>query len=457
MRVAIIGAGPAGISASLILTSKNVQVTILDEQHTIGGQNYRNSEIVYKEKVKSLGFDYVQRESMLKSVEKAIQQKLLTLNLGASVWSLTENKEVSWSINGKSFCQKFDAVILATGALERAMPLYGWTNPGVITVGAAQNLMKKSHYSPSASVMVGSGPLFYFFAYQMLKQGIPPKALLETQSKIDIFKSIFYLRPNLITISYLLKGVVMLAKLKLGGVRRVKSVTDVHIKSDDKEYKIHFTTGKTKSYIGAQNVFLHAGIHPNIQITQALGIKHDWNYQNQCWEPRTDKFGRTNIPNILIAGDAVKIQGADSAKISGEIAALNLLADNGFTVDHANIIKKNHVKNKYVQFCKFLDVLYSPKEWHSCPPDDVVICRCEGVTAGEVRGAIRMGCLGPNQLKAFSRCGMGDCQGRYCGMTVVNLFSEMVGQTPAQTGYFRIRSPIKPVTLSEIANFKKLP
>ena len=103
MRVAIIGAGPAGISASLILTSKNVQVTILDEQHTIGGQNYRNSEIVSKEKVKSLGFDYVQRKSMFKSVEKAIQQKLLILNLGASVWSLTENKEVSWSINGKSF------------------------------------------------------------------------------------------------------------------------------------------------------------------------------------------------------------------------------------------------------------------------------------------------------------------------------------------------------------------
>ena len=456
MKVAIIGAGPAGIAASLTLTSKNVHVTILDEQHAIGGQIYRKLEKIGEKKFQSSGVDYANGKLLFKRVEKAIQKKLLTLISRATVWSLTKNKDVSWSIDGKSYCQKFDAVILATGAIERAMPLDGWTNPGVLTVGAAQILMKTTHYLPPASVLVGSGPLFYLVACQMLEQGEPPKALLETQSKMDIFKALFYLRPNLITISYLLRGLAMLAKLNLAGVRRIKSVTDVRIKSGNEKHIIQFMKGKKRRYIQAQSIFLHSGVHPNIQITQALGIKHDWNHQNQCWEPHIDKFGRTNLPNILIAGDSIKILGADSAEISGEIAALKLLADNGFAVDLANIIKKNHRKNKHVQFHKFLDVLYSPKEWHSCPPNDVVICRCEEVTAGEVREAIKMGCLGPNQLKAFSRCGMGNCQGRYCGMTVINLFSEMVGQTPEQTGYFRIRSPIKPVTLSELANFKKL-
>ena len=456
MKVAIIGAGPAGIAASLTLTSKNVRVTILDEQYTIGGQIYRNLEKIDEKKFQSSGVDYANGKLLFKRVEKAIQKKLLTLISRATVWSLTKNKDVSWSIDGKSYCQKFDAVILATGAIERAMPLDGWTNPGVLTVGAAQILMKTTHYSPPASVLVGSGPLFYLVACQMLEQGEPPKALLETQSKMDIFKALFYLRPNLITISYLLRGLAMLAKLNLAGVRRIKSVTDVRIKSGNEKHIIQFMQGKKRRFIQAQSIFLHSGVHPNIQITQALGIKHDWNHHNQCWEPRTDKFGRTNLPNILIAGDGIKILGADSAEISGEIAALKLLADNGFSIDHTNIIKKNQKKYKYIQFRKFLDVLYAPKEWHRCPPNEVVICRCEKVTAGEVREAIKMGCLGPNQLKAFSRCGMGNCQGRYCGMTVINLFSEMVGQTPEQTGYFRIRSPIKPVTLSELANFKKL-
>ena len=456
MKVAIIGAGPAGIAASLTLISKNVCVTILDEQQTIGGQIYRNLEKIAEKKVQSSGVDYANGKLLFKRVKKAIHQKSLTLISGASVWSLAKNKEVSWSIDGKSYCQKFDAVILATGAIERAMPLEGWTNPGVLTVGAAQILMKTTQYSPPASVLVGSGPLFYLVACQMIKRGETPRALLETQSKKDIFKALFYLRPNLITASYLLRGITMLAKLKLAGVRRIKSVTDVCIKSGDEEHIIQFMKGKKRRYIKAKNVFLHSGVQPNIQITQALGIKHDWNHHNQCWEPRTDKFGRTNLPNVLIAGDGVKILGVDSAEISGEIAALKLLADNGISVDNANIFKKIHKKNKHIQFHKFLDVLYAPKEWHSCPPNNVIICRCEEVTAGEVREAIRMGCLGPNQLKAFSRCGMGNCQGRYCGMTVINLFSEMIGQTPEKTGYFRIRNPIKPVTLSELATFKKL-
>ena len=454
MKVAIIGAGPAGISAALTLTSKNVHVTILDEQNTIGGQIYRNLETISEKKIQSLDIDHANAKLLFKRVEEAVHQKLLTLISGASVWSVTKNKEVSWSIDGKSYYQQFDAVILATGAIERAMPLNGWTNPGVLTVGAAQILMKTTHYSPPASVLVGSGPLFYLVACQMLKQGEPPKTLLETQSKIDIFKALLYLRLNLITIIYLLRGIAMLAKLKLAGVRRVTSVSDVRIKSGNGKHIIQFARGKKKKYIEAQNVFLHAGVHPNIQITQALGIKHDWNMQNSCWEPHTDKFGRSNLPNILIAGDGNKILGADSAEISGEISALKLLADNGFSVDERCILKKIKVKKQHLQFRKFLDVLYTPKKWHSCPPDDVIICRCEEVTAGEVREAIRMGCVGPNQLKAFSRCGMGNCQGRYCGMTVINLFSEILGQTPEKTGYFRIRTPIKPISLGELANMQ---
>ena len=119
-------------------------MTILDEQHTIGGQIYRNLETISEKKIQSSDIDYANAKLLFKRVRKAVHQKLLTVISGASVWSLTKNKEVSWSIDGKSFCRKFDAVILATGAIERAMPLDGWTNPGVLTVGAAQILMKTS-------------------------------------------------------------------------------------------------------------------------------------------------------------------------------------------------------------------------------------------------------------------------------------------------------------------------
>ena len=457
MRVAVIGAGPAGISASLALIARNVHVTMLDEQPSAGGQIYRNLGNVSRKNARSLGSDYVKGQSLLKQLEQANDKFFLTLILRASVWSVTEEKEVSWSIDNKSYCQKFDAVILATGSLERSMPLDGWTNPGVMTVGAAQILIKTARYSPPSSVLVGSGPLFYLVACQMLEMGNPPKALLETQNNSDLLKAFIHLRPNLTSLLYLAKGLVMLAKLRIAGVKRIKAVSDVRIKSADKAHIIEFSKAGTKSQIEAETVLLHAGVHPNIQITQALRLKHDWNQENQCFEPRTDKFGRTSLNNIFVAGDGIKILGADAAKISGKCAALALLADNGFLNAKADLSRTYRLHQKYVQIRKFLDVLYAPKDWYSCPPNNIIICRCEEVIAGKIREAVKIGCLGPNQLKAYSRCGMGNCQGRYCGNIVVNLISQIVGQTPQETGYFRIRQPIKPVTLSEIANFQELP
>jgi NADPH-dependent 2,4-dienoyl-CoA reductase/sulfur reductase-like enzyme len=456
MRVAVIGAGPAGISASLALIAKSVQVTMLDEQPSSGGQIYRNLGNMSADQAQSLGSDYITGKLLLKQLEQAIDKKILTRISRTSVWSVTEEKEVSWSIDGRSYCQKFDAIILATGSIERAMPIDGWTNPGVITVGAAQILIKTARYSPPSSVLVGSGPLFYLVACQMLEMGNPPKALLETQNNFDLLKAFIQLRPNLTSLLYLVKGLVMLAKLRFFGVKRIKAVRDVRIKSKGNAHIIEFSKAGTKSQIEAETVLLHAGVHPNIQITQALGLKHDWSQENQCFEPRTDKFGRTSLKNIFVAGDGIKILGADAAKISGKCAALALLADNGFLKAKADLSRTYRSHQKYVQIRKFLDVLYAPKDWYSCPKNNIVICRCEEVTAGKIREAVKIGCLGPNQLKAYSRCGMGNCQGRYCGNIVVNLISEMVGQTPEETGYFRIRSPIKPVSLAEVANLKTI-
>ena len=85
------------------------------------------------------------------------------------------------------------------------------------------------------------------------------------------------------------------------------------------------------------------------------------------------------------------------------------------------------------------------------PRQDTIVCRCEEVTAQQVRDAIALGCPGPNQLKAFLRCGMGPCQGRMCGLTVVDLIADARGLHPRDVGYFRLRFPVKPLTLGEFA------
>ncbi|MFJ0651748.1 (2Fe-2S)-binding protein, partial [Bordetella bronchiseptica] len=100
----------------------------------------------------------------------------------------------------------------------------------------------------------------------------------------------------------------------------------------------------------------------------------------------------------------------------------------------------------------FFDVLYRPADAYRRPGDDTIVCRCEEITAGQIRATVRLGCSGPNQMKAFLRCGMGPCQGRLCGLTVSELIADERGVPLPEVGYYRLRFPTKPVTLGELAS-----
>jgi hypothetical protein len=77
------------------------------------------------------------------------------------------------------------------------------------------------------------------------------------------------------------------------------------------------------------------------------------------------------------------------------------------------------------------------------------------VTAKDILDSVAIGATGPNQLKAYRRTGMGPCQGRLCGLTVTELMAESRGKSPEEIGYYRLRSPVKPITLAELASLPK--
>jgi len=452
MRVGVIGGGPAGMMAALTLVEKNIEVTLFDEQPSPGGQIYRHVAMLNDTDAAKFGADYAAGRNLVKQFQSALSTDRLTHVASATVWSVSGDRDIAWSIDGKSFSQQFDAIILATGAIERAMPLPGWTNPGVMTVGAAQILMKTAGHAPAEAVLIGSGPLLYLVAVQMLEMGRPPRALLETQTTADYLRSALRLRPGPVALSYLLKGFCMLRRISGAGIKRYKGVADASIKTGEHGHVIDFTYHGSKHQLDAGSVLLHAGVHPNIQFSQSLGLAHQWNDVNLCWEPEIDSMGRTSRENIYIAGDGGGVLGADAARRSGELAAMAVLIDHDAHVDAAVVAATLAEHRRHRSIRGFLDTLYAPKPWYQLPHDGTIICRCEEVTAGKVRDAIHLGCLGPNQLKAFSRCGMGNCQGRYCGLTALNLIADTRNIPPKEVGYYRIRSPIKPVTLEEIAN-----
>lgn len=99
----------------------------------------------------------------------------------------------------------------------------------------------------------------------------------------------------------------------------------------------------------------------------------------------------------------------------------------------------------------FLESLYRPRDADRVPEsEDTIVCRCEEVRAGTVRREIERGAHDPNAIKSRTRCGMGPCQGRLCGLTVTEMIAATRAITAQEVGYFRLRPPAKPVPLEDI-------
>ena len=101
-----------------------------------------------------------------------------------------------------------------------------------------------------------------------------------------------------------------------------------------------------------------------------------------------------------------------------------------------------------------LDALYPPRAGIFAPADDTIVCRCEELTAGDIRKGAAIGQPGLNQLKSYTRAGMGPCQGRQCGYTVAHIGAAEQKRPVAEMGFYRIRPPLKPLTLGELASLK---
>jgi len=196
---------------------------------------------------------------------------------------------------------------------------------------------------------------------------------------------------------------------------------------------------------------------PNVNLAMAAGVEHRWDDLQLCWAPVLDEAGNTSVNGIAIAGDGSGIGGVLAALARGRIAAraaVEALAP----AATANLTPMAQLRADLARAMRgrvFLDVLFRPAPQFRIPSGDTIVCRCEEVTAQDILEAVDIGATGPNQLKAYRRTGMGPCQGRMCGLTVTELMARARGRTPQEIGYFRLRAPVKPITLAELAALPK--
>jgi bacterioferritin-associated ferredoxin len=195
-----------------------------------------------------------------------------------------------------------------------------------------------------------------------------------------------------------------------------------------------------------------SGRRSDINLGSAIGCTHRWNDAQACFEPSPTRAGPA-FP-ALAAGGAAGIAGAVAAR-RAHLAALAVANGLGRIDAKARDLAAeapHAALRRATRGRAFLDALYRPADDHRRPQGDTIVCRCEEVTAQQVIDAVKAGAPGPNQVKAFLRCGMGPCQGRYCGLTVTELVAQERRIPPSEAGHFRLRWPAKPITLTELAS-----
>lgn len=456
-ELAVVGAGPGGLSAAITAAQVGVQVTLLEEYQHPGGQFLRGAHCEESIPAQS------RTERLSRSLLEQLPSQNIAIRTGTLVWGIESHRLALQGPQGTEWLSA-KKLIIANGAREIVMPFPGWTLPGVMTVGAAQILFKEHGVLPGKRILLaGSGPLLLATASALgqSKQDVSILGILETTYPLSWMKYVPVALSNLERLGEGLRyGKSLFARkipyrfgyviTRAEGMDRLTGVTVARV--DRRGNPIR----DSEQHLSIDTLCLSYGFIPNTELTQLAGCTHAYLPERGGWVPITDETLQTSVDGIYAVGETAGVGGAKTALIQGQIAGLAVALELGR-------LNKEAFAQRYIpltkqlqplkRFGSMLNTLFRPSpDYCSLITEETIICRCEQVRAGETRQAIRGGAHELSALKNKIPVGQGHCQGRTCGPLLALLISSETGISASKIGQFRPRPPLKPILLGALAN-----
>ncbi|AZO53525.1 NAD(P)/FAD-dependent oxidoreductase [Mesorhizobium sp. M8A.F.Ca.ET.057.01.1.1] len=441
--IVIVGAGPAGIRAAATLVEAGLHPVVIDEGHRSGGQIYRRPpDGCVRTPEQLYGSEAAKARALHSLFDRLVEEGRLTHCAGSSVIAIHDGQLHILGEAGVTVIS-CDSLILATGAFDRVAPVPGWQTAGVYSLGAAQIALKAQGVALGLRiVLAGSGPLLTLVGAQLLKAGADVATVLDTSSWRQQMRGFSGLAARPLVA---LRGLALRAHL---GRRYHAGVTLERIEADEQGVTaLHWRdAGGRQQQTPCDMVGMGWHLRAETHLADLAGCTFTYDEQWQQWLPKADVMGRAGN-GVYLAGDGVRILGADGAEIAGRLAAAACLADLGYQAPSAGADLR-----KLARLERFAGGLARAFPWPAAMvralPGDAIVCRCENVTAAAVREGADLGGGEANRVKSLSRVGMGRCQGRYCQLAAVELVAAQAGCAPEAVGRFRGQAPVRPAPIS---------
>jgi glycine/D-amino acid oxidase-like deaminating enzyme len=449
--VLIVGSGPAGLATALAC-GPGCSVRVVDERPAPGGQHYQQPASGRGDRRARKGAALIARA----------RRAGVTIASSTTVWGAFRDAAGALEIGALSprgvELIRPKILVVASGAHERALPVPGWTLPGVMTVGACEGLLRGFGVTPGRRVLIaGNGPLGLRLAAELLRAGVRVVAVAEAApapwSRAEAAWACARAAPGLVThgvrhLAYLRRhGVPLLHGHVLGGVEgttHARAAVLLPLGSDG------LPRPEAARRFETDIVCMGYGFSPSNELSRLLGCRPravadgELGLQAVC-----DDSGQTSLPDVFEVGGAGGFAGADAAMAQGRLAGARIRAALGLPTMPPRADAR--ALSRHLGFQRAVRRLFAaPAPGLSLADTETVVCRCEGVTLGTLREAIALHDLtDAGMLKRATRAGMGRCQGRYCAEHLDALLHP--GVAPNDWRSFAAQMPLRPVPAGALA------
>lgn len=319
--VAVIGGGPAGLSAAISAASLGAKVTLIDRNDRLGGQLIKQTHMFFGSQKQHASVRGVDISGILEEQLSKYKDNVEVL-LNATVLGLYEDGVVTIEQDEEKYFKiKPRAMVIATGASEKVLPFPNNDLPGIYGAGAVQTLMNVYGVAPGDRVlMVGAGNIGLIVSYQLMQAGVKVAAIIDAAPKIG---------------GYLVHA----SKIRRMGVPILTSYTVKEaIGNDSLEKAVIMQLDEkwqpvpgTEKELDVDVMCISIGLSPLAELLWQADCEMKYVPEFGGYVPARDEEYQTTVKGIYVAGDVSGVEEASAAMVEGQLAGLCAAKNLGFT------------------------------------------------------------------------------------------------------------------------------